>query len=58
MVKIALTSPSAASKVVPSVELEVSVLTGLLPLNIQVAYQQQTYHLSFSHHLQCKQEIF
>lgn len=39
MVKIALTSPSAASKLVHPVEHEVSVLTGLLPLNIQAAYQ-------------------
>lgn len=58
MAKRALTSPSTASKLVRSFECEVSVLTGLLPLNIQAAYQQQTYHLSFSHRLQCKQEIF
>lgn len=54
--KIALTSasPSAASQLVCFVEHEVSVLSGLLLLNIQAAYQQQIYQLSFSNHLQCK----
>lgn len=54
--KIALTSPSpsAASQLVCSVGHEVSILSGLLLLNIQAAYQQQIYQLSFSNHLQCK----
>lgn len=42
MVKIALTSPSAASKLVCSVECKVSVLTSLLLLTLQAAYQQLT----------------